>query len=209
MTVENMSDAVKLINQFISEKNIIATPAEIKDLMVYNIEPKDLLTFLAFLRESKKLRFTILTDLFGADFPERKRRFEIVYNLLSLKLNKRLLLKITVTENENAPSITKIFKASCWYEREVYDMYGVNFDGNHDLRRILTDYEFEGHPLRKDFPLTGYTEVKYDSRLQKVVYEPVNLDMEYRDFDFSSSWQGPNYPLPGDEKAKEQLLKDK
>ncbi|MCC8368742.1 MAG: NADH-quinone oxidoreductase subunit C [Rickettsia endosymbiont of Oxypoda opaca] len=197
-----MSDPVKIINKFISAHNIKITPIEITGFISYKIERDNLLSFITFLKESEDLRFTILTDLFGADFPEQARRFEIVYNLLSLKLNKRLLLKITVAENESLPSITKIFNAACWYEREAFDMFGVNFTDSHDMRRILTDYGFEGHPLRKDFPLTGYTQVTYDKALQKVVYEPVKLDVEYREFNFSSPWQGPNYVLPGDEKAK-------
>nr|WP_253307777.1 NADH-quinone oxidoreductase subunit C [Rickettsia endosymbiont of Ceutorhynchus assimilis] len=201
MTAGNMSDPAKIINKFISAHNIKATPIEITGFISYQIEADNLLSFLTILKESEDLRFTILTDLFGADFPERDRRFEVVYSLLSLKLNKRLLLKIAVSENETLPSITGVFNAACWYEREAFDMFGVNFNDSHDMRRILTDYGFEGHPLRKDFPLTGYTQVKYDEALQKVVYEPVKLDIEYREFDFSSPWQGPSYVLPGDEKA--------
>ncbi|BBJ31676.1 NADH-quinone oxidoreductase subunit C [Rickettsia asiatica] len=192
----------KLIEKLTAKSSILITPVTVKDYLAYKIEPNFLLLFLKALKESEELRFTVLTDLFGSDFPERDKRFEVVYNLLSLKLNKRLIIKIDISEKETIPSAMNIFSAACWYEREVYDMYGVIFDGNDDKRRILTDYEFEGHPLRKDFPLTGYTQVKYDEKLKKVAYEPVDLDIEYREFDFSSHWHSPTYVLPGDEKAR-------
>ncbi|HJD65253.1 MAG TPA: NADH-quinone oxidoreductase subunit C [Rickettsia endosymbiont of Diachasma alloeum] len=192
----------KIIEKLTAKSNILITPIIVKDYIAYKVDLNFLLPFLKTLKESEELRFTILTDLFGSDFPERTKRFEVVYNLLSLKLNKRLIIKTYVSEQESIPSAMSIFNAACWYEREVYDMYGVNFDGNDDKRRILTDYEFEGHPLRKDFPLTGYTQVKYDEQARKVTYEPVNLDIEYREFDFSSPWHSPTYVLPGDEKAK-------
>lgn len=195
----------KIIEKLAAKSSILITPVTVKDYLAYKIEPNFLLPFLKALKESEELRFTLLTDLFGADFPERDKRFEIVYNLLSLKLNKRLVLKVQISEKETIPSAMNIFNAACWYEREVYDMYGVNFDGNDDKRRILTDYEFEGHPLRKDFPLTGYTQVKYDEKLKKVAYEPVDLDIEYREFDFSSHWHSPTYVLPGDEKAADVI----
>ncbi|HJD56313.1 MAG TPA: NADH-quinone oxidoreductase subunit C [Rickettsia endosymbiont of Pyrocoelia pectoralis] len=195
----------KLIEKLAAKSSILITPIIVKDYLAYKIEPSFLLPLLKALKESEELRFTILTDLFGADFPEREKRFEVVYNLLSLKLNKRLIIKTHISENESLPSAISIFDAACWYEREVYDMYGVNFDGNDDKRRILTDYEFEGHPLRKDFPLTGYTQVKYDEKLKKVAYEPVELDIEYREFDFSSRWHSPSYVLPGDEKAADVI----
>ena len=192
----------KLIEKLAAKYSILITPIIVKDYLAYQVEPNFLLPFLKALKESEELRFTVLTDLFGSDFPERDKRFEVVYNLLSLKLNKRLIIKVELSEKESIASVMNIFNAACWYEREVYDMYGVNFDGNDDKRRILTDYEFEGHPLRKDFPLTGYTQVKYDKKLKKVTYEPVDLDIEYREFDFSSHWHSPTYVLPGDEKAK-------
>ncbi|HJD60462.1 MAG TPA: NADH-quinone oxidoreductase subunit C [Rickettsia endosymbiont of Omalisus fontisbellaquei] len=195
----------KIIEKLAAKSSILITPVTVKDYLAYKIEPNFLLPFLKALKESEELRFTLLTDLFGADFPERDKRFEIVYNLLSLKLNKRLVLKVQISEKETIPSAMNIFNAACWYEREVYDMYGVNFDGNDDKRRILTDYEFEGHPLRKDFPLTGYTQVKYDEKTKKVAYEPVELDIEYREFDFSSHWHSPTYVLPGDEKAADVI----
>ncbi len=170
-------------------------------LLIELNEGSELLPFLKFLRDSKELRLTILTDLFGADFPSRPKRFEIVYNLLSLEYNNRVIIKLCVDEKTPVPSAHNVFSAAVWYERELFDMYGVIFDGSPDLRRILTDYGFVGHPLRKDFPLTGYLEVKYDEGAQKVVYEPVDLDQDYRNFDFMSPWEGPSYVLPGDEKA--------
>ncbi|WP_032139601.1 NADH-quinone oxidoreductase subunit C [Rickettsia tamurae] len=191
----------KLIEKLAAKSSILITPVTVKNYLAYKIAPNFLLTFLKALKESEELRFTVLTDLFGSDFPERDKRFEVVYNLLSLKLNKRLIIKVDISEKETIPSAMNIFSAACWYEREVYDMYGINFNGNDDKRRILTDYEFEGHPLRKDFPLTGYTQVTYDEKLKKVAYEPVDLDIEYREFDFSSHWHSPTYILPGDEKA--------
>ncbi|HJD62499.1 MAG TPA: NADH-quinone oxidoreductase subunit C [Rickettsia endosymbiont of Degeeriella rufa] len=191
----------KIIEKLAAKSSILINPITVKDYLAYKVEPNFLIPFLKVLKESEELRFTVLTDLFGADFPERTKRFEVVYNLLSLKLNKRLIIKTYASEKESVPSIINIFNAACWYEREVYDMFGINFDGNDDKRRILTDYEFEGHPLRKDFPLIGYTQVKYDEQAKKVTYEPVNLDIEYREFDFSSPWHSPTYVLPGDEKA--------
>ena len=196
----------KIIEKLAAKSSILITPTIVKDYLAYKIEPNFLLQFLKALKKSEDLRFTILTDLFGADFPKEQKRFEVVYNLLSLKLNKRLIIKVHVSEKESIPSAMSIFNAACWYEREVYDMYGINFNGNDDKRRILTDYEFEGHPLRKDFPLTGYTQVKYDEKLKKVTYEPVDLDIEYREFNFSSRWHNPSYILPGNEKAVDVTL---
>ncbi|WP_347938681.1 NADH-quinone oxidoreductase subunit C [Rickettsia oklahomensis] len=196
----------KLIEKLAAKSRILITHVTVKDYLAYNVKPNYLLPLLKALKESEELRFTILTDLFGADFPDRDKRFEVVYNLLSLKLNKRLIIKVDVSEEESIPSAINIFNAACWYEREVYDMYGVNFDGNDDKRRILTDYEFEGHPLRKDFPLTGYTQVKYNEKLKKVAYEPVDLDIKYREFDFSSHWHSPTYVLTEDKKAKKNSV---
>jgi NADH-quinone oxidoreductase subunit C len=193
--------AEKLIKEFITKQKLNAVRLTIDDFIAYEIDSKDLLSFLSFLKNSKSLRFTILTDLFASDFPNRVKRFEVVYSLLSLELNKRVLVKIFVGCDELPPSVTKLFSAACWYEREVFDMFGVKFKDCPDMRRILTDYGFVGHPMRKDFPLTGHLEVKYDEELKQVIYKPVELDQEYRVFDFSSPWQGPNGILPGDEKA--------
>lgn len=192
---------IKIIDDFVINQKLQLIKLEFQDFIGYKVFSESLLTLLMFLKESPDLRFTILTDLFATDFPQRVDRFEIVYNLLSLKLNKRILLKLEVDENDTVPSATKIFSAACWYEREIYDMFGVKFQGTHDLRRILTDYGFVGHPMRKDFPLTGHLEVEYDEKLEQVIYKPVQLDQEFRKFDFLSPWQGPQYVLPGDEKA--------
>lgn len=191
-----------IIDEFAKNSNLDIVPLQIDGFTAYKTTNDNLISLLKFVKENKNLRFTILTDLFAADFPTRSSRFEIVYSLLSLKLNRRLLFKIELDEEHLIPSIVHLFSAACWYEREAFDMFGINFDGCPDLRRILTDYGFVGHPLRKDFPVTGHLQVKYDKKLEKVVYEPVLLEQEFRNFDFSSPWQGPNeYKLPGDEKA--------
>ena len=142
------------------------------------------------LKNNELFKFNQLIDITAVDYPSRKNRFEIIYILLSMKKNKRIILKTSIGEDENIDSITRIFKASDWYERECYDLFGVKFNNHPDLRRIMTDYNFEGHPLRKDFPLTGHTEVRYDDVEKKVVYEPVKLTQEYRDFDYTSPWEG-------------------
>jgi NADH-quinone oxidoreductase subunit C len=154
-----------------------------------------------FLRDDPSCRFSNLTDICGADYPTRKKRFDVVYHLLSLHQNHRVRVKIQVEEEALVQSMVDIFTAANWYEREVFDLYGVLFKGHPDLRRILTDYGFSGHPLRKDFPLTGFVEVRYDDEQKRVVYEPVNLVQEFRSFDFLSPWEGAKYILPGDEKA--------
>ena len=158
---------------------------------------------LTYLRDDPRLLFKQLVDLCGADFPDRPERFEVVYNLLSLKHNRRVRVKVATDENEPVPSVTGVFSAANWYERETWDLFGVYFSDHPDLRRLLTDYGFEGHPLRKDFPLTGYVEVRYDEDQKRVVYEPVKLKQEFRSFDFLSPWEGMTHILPGDEKAKE------
>ncbi len=161
-----------------------------------------ILKVLAVLRDDPRFLFKLLVDVCGVDWPSREERLEVVYNLLSLKHNVRIRLKLTTREGIVVPSATGLFSSANWYEREVWDMYGVRFDGHPDLRRILTDYGFDGHPLRKDFPLTGYTEVRYDDELKRVVYEPVKLPQDFRTFDFLSPWEGlTNVMLPGDEKA--------
>ena len=151
------------------------------------------------LKKIDDLNFEMLLDITAVDYPQRSKRFELVYNLLSLKNHLRLRVKIFLNDNEIVPSISKLYKSACWYEREVWDMYGISFSGNNDLRRILTDYGFEGHPLRKDFPLTGFVELRYDEAKKKVVYSKVKLTQDYRNFDFLSPWEGGT--LPGDEKA--------
>ena len=159
---------------------------------------------LKFLRDDINCQFKLLMDVCGVDYPEREQRFEIVYNLLSLTHNLRIRIKVVCDEDTPVPTATGVFSSAAWWEREVWDLFGVMFSGHPDLRRILTDYGFEGHPLRKDFPLTGYVEMRYDDEKKRVVYEPVKLTQEYRSFDFLSPWEGVQALLPGDEKAEEQ-----
>ena len=158
---------------------------------------------LTFLRDDPRMLFKQLVDLCGVDYPDRGERFEVVYNLLSLRHNRRIRVKLATDENEPVPSVTGVFHSADWYEREAWDLFGVYFSDHPDLRRLLTDYGFEGHPLRKDFPLTGYVELRYDEDQKRVVYEPVKLKQEFRSFDFLSPWEGMTQLLPGDEKAKE------
>jgi NADH-quinone oxidoreductase subunit C len=156
---------------------------------------------LTFLRDDPRCLFAMLVDICGVDYPDRAERFDVVYNLLSLKHNLRIRLKVSTDEETPVPSVTSIYSAAGWFERETWDLYGVYFADHPDLRRLLTDYGFEGHPMRKDFPLTGYVELRYDETQKRVVYEPVRLKQEFRSFDFLSPWEGMNHVLPGDEKA--------
>jgi NADH-quinone oxidoreductase subunit C len=156
---------------------------------------------LQFLRDDASCQFKMLVDVCGVDYPERAKRFDVVYQLLSLTLNQRVRVKVAVDEDTPVPSASPLFSSAGWYERETWDMYGIMFSGHPDLRRILTDYGFDGHPLRKDFPLTGFVEVRYSNEEKRVVYEPVKLTQEFRRFDFMSPWEGAEYVLPGDEKA--------
>jgi len=174
-------------HEIINNELIITT----KISNIYNLLKK--------LKKMDDLNFEMLLDITAVDYPQRSKRFELVYNLLSLKNHLRLRVKIFLNDNEIVPSISKLYKSAGWYEREVWDMYGVSFSGNNDLRRILTDYGFEGYPLRKDFPLTGFVELRYDEAKKKVVYSKVKLTQDYRNFDFLSPWEGGT--LPGDEKA--------
>jgi len=153
------------------------------------------------LRDDERCQFTCLIDICGVDYPERAERFDVVYHLLSAILNQRVRVKVSAAEDTPVPSVTGVFPAANWYEREAYDLYGILFAGHPDLRRLLTDYGFQGHPLRKDFPLTGFVEVRYDEELKRVAYEPVKLAQEFRSFDFLSPWEGEGHPLPGDEKG--------
>ena len=163
---------------------------------------EDVLPVVTFLRDDPRCRFVSFVDICGADYPGRERRFDVVYHFLSPYLNHRIRLKVEADETTAVPSLVGVFPAANWFEREVYDLYGVLFSGHPDLRRILTDYGFEGHPLRKDFPMTGFVEVRYDEAQGRVVYQPVSLSQEFRNFDFLSPWEGTDYVLPGDEKAK-------
>ena len=159
-----------------------------------------LVSFIGFLTVDPACKFSSLVDITAVDYPERVERFDVVYHFLSMYTNMRIRLKVAVSEDDMVPSIHLVHPSANWFEREVFDMFGILFSGHPDLRRILTDYGFRGHPLRKDFPTTGYTEVRYDEAQKRVVYEPVNLVQEYRQFDFMSPWEGAKYILPGDEK---------
>ncbi len=166
------------------------------------VERAAIVQAITFLRDDPACRFVCFIDLCGADYPGRELRFDVVYHLLAPHLNQRIRIKVETDEATPVPSLVDVFPAANWYEREAYDLYGILFSGHPDLRRILTDYGFEGHPLRKDFPMTGYVEVRYDDTEGRVVYEPVKLQQEFRSFDFLSPWEGTDYVLPGDEKAK-------
>jgi NADH-quinone oxidoreductase subunit C len=165
--------------------------------------PSSALKVLTFLRDDSQCQFKALMDLCGVDYPQREERFEVVYNLLSIRQNLRVRLKVPTDENTPVPSAIGLFSSAGWMERETWDMYGIYFSDHPDLRRLLTDYGFEGHPLRKDFPLTGYVEVRYDDAQKRVVYEPVKLTQDFRNFDFLSPWEGTQAVLPGDEKAEQ------
>jgi NADH-quinone oxidoreductase subunit C len=165
------------------------------------VRPEHLVEVLTYLRDDATCQFAVLIDLCGVDYPAREKRFEVVYHLLSPRLNQRIRVKTSTDETTAIESVNDIFPAANWYEREAFDMYGIRFSNHPDLRRLLTDYGFQGHPLRKDFPLSGFVEVRYDDDAKRVVYEPVKLNQEFRNFDFESPWEGPNYILPGDEKA--------
>jgi len=170
------------------------------DELTLAVHPERLLETLRFLREDPAAQFVSIIDISGVDYPQREKRFDVVYHLLSPKLNRRIRIKIKTDEDTAVMSATAVYSGADWYEREIYDLFGVVFEGHPDLRRILTDYGFEGHPLRKDFPMTGFVEVRYDDAEKRVRYDPVQLNQEFRQFDFLSPWEGP--PLPGDEKAK-------
>ncbi len=171
--------------------------------LTVSVNAADIVSVLTFLRDDKKCQFVSFIDVSGADYPSREKRFDVVYHLLSPRQNVRIRVKVATDEVTPVPSVTSIYPGADWFEREAYDLYGILFSGHPDLRRLLTDYGFEGHPLRKDFPLTGFVEVRYDDEMKRVVYEPVELKQEFRNFDFLSPWEGTEYVLPGDEKAKQ------
>lgn len=173
----------------------------VNDELILIVAAEAVARALTFMRDDSNCLFKQLTDLCGADYPERDPRFDVVYNLLSLRHNQRVRVKVHCAEDSIVPSVTGVFSSAGWYERETWDLFGIKFSGNPDLRRLLTDYGFEGHPLRKDFPLTGYVEVRYDEEQKRVVYEPVSLTQGFRSFDFLSPWEAAEYVLPGDEKA--------
>tara|TARA_X000001036_G_scaffold308395_1_gene287067 strand:+ start:540 stop:1169 length:630 start_codon:yes stop_codon:yes gene_type:complete len=173
-----------------------------KDELSVIVDSSDVTKTLLFFKDNPSFSMTILTDLTAVDFPNDQERFLLVYNLLSVSKNLRIKIKTKITGDEPVNSIIDIFPSANWYEREVWDLFGIRFSGHSDLRRILTDYDFNGHPLRKDFPLTGFTQVKFDNELGRVVSEPVKLEQEYRNFDNLSPWEGMSTYLPGDEKSK-------
>jgi len=185
---------------------VIGSAIEYGELTITVARP-EIVNVLKFLRDEARCQFEILIDICGVDWPQREDRFEVVYHLLSPRLNQRIRIKLTTNERDPVPSAIAVFPVADWFEREAYDMYGILFSDHPDLRRILTDYGFQGHPLRKDFPLTGHVEVRYDEEHKRVVYEPVKLTQEFRTFDFESPWDGVKYPLPGDEKASEDTTK--
>jgi NADH-quinone oxidoreductase subunit C len=196
-----MAETLEALGEHLASKLGVGVGLDYGELTV-TAEVGDILRVLKFLRDDPECRFVCFTDLAGVDYPSREKRFDVVYHLLSPYKNRRIRVKIQADEDTQVPSAISIFPAANWYEREVFDLYGVLFADHPDLRRILTDYGFSGHPLRKDFPLTGHVEVRYDDEQKRVVYEPVKLVQEFRNFDYLSPWEGTEYVLPGDEKAK-------
>ena len=168
-----------------------------------DVAPSNIVGFTEFLKSDASCRFSTLVDITAVDYPQRPKRFDVVYHYLSMYQNQRIRLRVSIREEDMVPSVVSVHPSANWFEREVFDMFGILFSGHPDLRRILTDYGFRGYPLRKDFPTTGYTEVRYDEVEKRVVYEPVSLVQEYRQFDFMSPWEGAEYILPGDEKEAE------
>ena len=171
--------------------------------LTVDVEAARIVEVVKYLRDDPNCRFVNITDVTAVDYPSREKRFDVIYHFLSPTLNTRIRLRVAADETTQVPSLINEFPGADWFEREAYDLYGVFFVGHPDMRRLLTDYGFEGHPLRKDFPLTGFVEVRYDDQEKRVVYEPVRLNQEFRKFDFLSPWEGADYPLPGDEKAKQ------
>jgi NADH-quinone oxidoreductase subunit C len=192
--------------QAIGDKVVAALPGAVNESkflfgeLTLTVDPVRIIDVLTFLRDDPGARFVSMIDISGADYPEREKRFDIVYHLLSPKMNRRIRLKVMTDEETPVASATEVYSGADWYEREIYDLFGVMFIGHPDLRRLLTDYGFDGHPLRKDFPMTGFVEVRYDELEKRVRYDPVRLTQEFRAFDFLSPWEGP--AMPGDEKAR-------
>lgn len=170
------------------------------DELTVGVAPSNIEDFVEFLKSDQRCKFSTLVDITGVDYPERAKRFDVVYHFLSMYQNHRIRLRVSIREEDMLPSIVNVHPSANWFEREVFDMFGILFTNHPDLRRLLTDYGFRGYPLRKDFPTTGYVEVRYDEAEKRVVYEPVKLTQEYRQFDFMSPWEGAEYILPGDEK---------
>ncbi|MEM9476347.1 MAG: NADH-quinone oxidoreductase subunit C [Pseudomonadota bacterium] len=200
-----MTEALRELAEHIEAKrpDCVVSWAIANDELTMQVTLSSLASFVGFLRKDRNCQFSTLIDITAVDHPEREARFDVVYHFLSMYQNHRIRLKLAVREEDMVASIVDVHPSANWFEREVFDMFGILFTGHPDLRRILTDYGFRGYPLRKDFPTTGYTEVRYDEAQKRVVYEPVNLVQEYRQFDFMSPWEGAEYILPGDEKPEE------
>jgi NADH-quinone oxidoreductase subunit C len=198
-----MNEMLKELEDYVAAKLGAAVTASIiaHDELTVTIKPESIMEVVKTLREDARCHFEVLIDLCGVDYPARAKRFDVVYHLLSPRLNHRIRIKTMTDETTPVPSVSDLFPVANWYEREAYDMYGILFSGHPDLRRLLTDYGFQGFPLRKDFPLTGHVEVRYDDELKRVIYEPVKLTQEFRTFDFESPWEGEGGILPGDEKG--------
>lgn len=200
-----MSEALSELSSYLREMRgdlIVDASISYGELNV-TTTPETIVALLTFLRDDPRCGFVSMIDICGVDWPQREKRFDVVYHLLSPKQNLRIRVKLAVADGVSVPSATSVYMGAEWFEREAWDMYGIPFSGHADLRRLLTDYGFEGHPLRKDFPTTGFVEVRYDDAAKRVVYEPVELKQEFRNFDFLSPWEGTDYVLPGDEKAKQ------
>ena len=200
---ESSSDGLREISARVTQAlgGDVSSSSIVRGELSITVKRDAILNILAYLRDDKVCDFTQLVDICGVDYPEKEERFEVVYHLLSMRKNTRIRVKLTVGEDTPVASVTSLFTCADWLEREVWDMYGVYFSGHPDLRRILTDYGFEGHPQRKDFPLTGYVEMRYDEDQKRVIYEPVKLTQDFRSFDFLSPWEGIQKLRPGDEKA--------
>ncbi len=200
-----MSEALRELGDHI----VASLPEDVIDAevahgeLIVRIQLGSIVRVMTFLRDDSNCQFKCLMDICGVDYPEREQRFDVVYNLLSLRHNHRVRLKLATGEDTPVPSVTSVFSSAGWWEREAWDLFGIYFSDHPDLRRILTDYGFEGHPMRKDFPLTGFVELRYDDEQKRVVYEPVEMPQEFRSFDFTSPWEGAEYVLPGDEKARD------
>jgi NADH-quinone oxidoreductase subunit C len=200
-----LGDLAEAITTAFSDDVIRAEIA--RDELTVDVQSAAIRRILTWLRDEPSALFQELVDLCGVDYPDRAERFDVVYHLLSLKHNQRVRVRVATDEDTPIPSVTGVFPTAGWFEREAWDMYGILFAEHDDLRRLLSDYGFEGHPLRKDFPLTGYVEVRYDEELKRVVYEPVDLRQDWRTFDFLSPWEGAQGVLPGDEKADDTARK--
>ena len=199
-----MSDALKELGAHIEMQRpdcVLGWDVAYGELNV-DVALSNIVAFVDWLKTDATCKFNSLVDITAVDYPERAKRFDVVYHFLSMYENHRIRVRVATREEDVVPSITPVHPSANWFEREVFDMFGILFSGHPDLRRLLTDYGFRGHPLRKDFPTTGYTEVRYDEEQKRVVYEPVKLVQEYRQFDFMSPWEGAEYILPGDEKSK-------